>query len=106
MQSGNADLGNFLAVELQNGMVNPSAIGARIAVKTGNLTQMHRVQSGGGHASGQLGFIHFGLGVAERAEVRVQWPNGDWGPWHRVFADNFVIIDKQTAGVSYWYPPF
>ncbi len=105
-ESGNADLGNFLAVELQNGMVNPAAIGARIAVKTGNLTQMHRVQSGGGHASGQLGFIHFGLGVAERAEVRVQWPNGDWGPWHRVFADNFVIIDKQTAGVSYWYPPF
>ena len=36
---------------------------------------------GGGHASGQLGWIHFGLGGADGAELRVRWPDGEVGPW-------------------------
>ena len=38
---------------------------------------------GGGHASGELGWVHFGLGDADAAEVRVRWPDGEVGPWHR-----------------------
>ena len=36
---------------------------------------------GGGHAAGQLGWRTFGLGDHDRAEVRVQWPDGETGPW-------------------------
>ncbi len=101
---GHRPMGNWLAVELKNGKFNIDAVGAKVTVKTGNLTQSRTVQIGGGHASGQLGFIHFGLGVAERATIRVQWPNGDWSHEYRVFANNFVQVSKGQAEALYWYP--
>jgi len=101
---GHAPMGNFLAIELDNGDVNPNAIGAKIIVKTGNLSQTHTVQIGGGHASGQLGFVHFGLGVAPRAQIRVKWPDGETSPLMRVFANNFVRIERGAQDAQYWYP--
>lgn len=32
-----------------------------------------------GHASGHLGFLHFGLGAATAVKLRVQWPQGELG---------------------------
>jgi hypothetical protein len=101
---GHRPMGNWVGIELKNGKTNVSAIGAKISVKTGNVNQSRTVQIGGGHASGQAGFIHFGLGVAERAKIRVQWPNGDWSHEYRVFANNFVQIERGKAEALYWYP--
>ncbi len=101
---GNRPMGNWLAIELDNGKVNQFAVGAKVTVKTGNVTQSRRIQVGGGHASGQIGFVHFGLGVAERAKIRVQWPNGDWSHEYRVFANNFVQVTKDKPDALYWYP--
>jgi len=101
---GHRPMGNWLGIELKNGKINRDAIGAKIHVKTGNLNQTHTAQIGGGHASGQLGFIHFGLGVAERARVRVQWPDGEWSHEYRVFANNFAVIDRARDEAQYWYP--
>ncbi len=102
---GHRPMGNWIKIELQNGPVNPQAIGALIQIKTGNHSQTHRVQIGGGHASGQTGFVHFGLGVAERASIRIQWPNGDWSQPYRAFANNHVIIKRDGSDPLYWYPP-
>ena len=101
---GHAPMGNWLAIELNNGKINRAGVGAKITIKTGNLTQSRLVQSGGGHASGQSGFIHFGLGVAERVSIRVQWPDGDWSHEYRVFANNFVQIPRGKPDALYWYP--
>ncbi len=101
---GHRPMGNWLGIELRNGKINTDAIGAKIHVKTGNLSQTHTVQIGGGHASGQLGFIHFGLGVAERARVRVQWPDGEWSHEYRSFANNFIQISRGDPSVRYWFP--
>ena len=101
---GHRPMGNWIKIELDNGTINKDAIGAKISVKTGNLTQNKTVQIGGGHASGQLGFNHFGLGVAERATIRVQWPNGDWSHPYKVFANNHVIIERDSPNANYWYP--
>jgi len=101
---GHRPMGNWIKIELDNGAINKDAIGAKISVKTGNLTQNKTVQIGGGHASGQLGFNHFGLGVAERATIRVQWPNGDWSHPYKVFANNHVIIERDSPSANYWYP--
>ena len=100
---GNAPLGNFIDIELNNGEVNPDAIGARIEVKTGTLTQIQTVHVGGGHASGQNGFIHFGLGVAERAEIRVRWPDGETSQFYRAFANNHIVIERSKDEPQYWY---
>ena len=102
---GHRPMGNFLRIELNNGEVNPNAVGAVVTVKTGNVIQTRTVEVGGGHASGQSGFLHFGLGVAERAEVRIKWPGGDRSKPYRVFSNNFVVIEKGQDEARYWYAP-
>ncbi|WP_299483581.1 CRTAC1 family protein [uncultured Roseibium sp.] len=98
-------LGNWLAVDIrQPGSANSRAIGAKISVKTGNHTIVKDIQIGAGHASGQLTFAHFGLGVAERANVRIKWPDGDWSHAYRVFANSHVIIERGSEKARLWYP--
>ncbi len=99
-----APMGNWLGIELRQIGPNRDAVGATISVKTGNKVQTRRVQIGGGHASGHLGFVHLGLGVAERATIRVKWPDGDWSHEYRVFANNFAVIVRDQPLISYWYP--
>jgi len=102
---GTRPLGNWLAIELKQPSPNPSAVGARILIKSGNLTQTRTVTIGGGHAAGSVGFIHVGLGVAERASVRVRWPNGDWSHEYRLFANHHAVIERDVDTSVYWYPP-
>ncbi len=97
-------MGNWLQIELQEDGANRDAIGAQISIKSGNNNRTRKVSIGGGHGSDSLGFIHVGLGVAERASVRVKWPDGSWSAPYRVFANNFVVIKKDDSAVRYWYP--
>ena len=62
------------------------------------------VEVGGGHASGQPGFVHVGLGTAERAEIRIKWPDGEQSYPYRVFANQFVVVDRTKEQAAYWYP--
>ncbi len=101
---GTREGGNWLAVELKQDGSNRNAIGASLAIKTGNKTQVRQIKLGGGHASGQLGFVHVGLGVAERATLRVRWPDGEWSASYRLFANHFAVIERGDEHVSYWYP--
>ena len=70
-------MGNWSEIKLVEPNPNRNAVGARISIKTGTRSQTRSVQVGGGDASGHAGWIHVGLGTAERAEIRVQWPDGD-----------------------------
>ena len=63
-----------------------------------------RSQVGGGDASGHAGWVHVGLGTAERAEIRVQWPDGEQSYPYRVFANQFVVVDRTKQQAEYWYP--
>ena len=49
--------------------------------------------------------VHVGIGTAERAEIRIKWPDGDWSPPYRVFGNNFVRIERGADAARYWYPP-
>ena len=102
---GHRPMGNWLAVELQQDGANRNAVGATLSVKSGNETRIRKAQVGGGHASGRLGFLHVGTGTAERAEIRIKWPDGAWSQPYRVFANNFVVIRRDAENALYWYPP-
>ncbi len=103
--NGPMPTGNWLEIELRQNGANRDAVGAEVQVKSGTHTVIRKIQVGGGHASGHLGFVHVGLGVAERAEIRVHWPDGEWSAPYRVFADNFVSIERNAEAARYWYPP-
>lgn len=69
-------VGHWLAVDLRQPGGNTRAIGARVTVTAGGHSQMRQVTVGGGHAGGQALPLHFGLGSATGADVRVDWPDG------------------------------
>ena len=92
-----AAMGRWIGVALDQDAPNHDAIGAWVEVKAGGRQVIREVTVGGGHASGQLGPIHFGLGSADRAEVRVTWPDGEVGPWLTVDADGLVQIRRGAT---------
>ncbi|WP_299736598.1 CRTAC1 family protein [uncultured Roseobacter sp.] len=71
-----ADSGSWLAIDLAMPGANTRAIGALVEVTSGDVTQIQERTVGGGHAGGQAGPLHFGLGDARRASVTVTWPDG------------------------------
>ena len=103
--SDNPAMGHWLGVQLSEPGANRDAIGSWIEVKAGDTTIEREVTVGGGHVSGQLGPTHFGLGAADRAEVRVTWPDGEQGPWIPVAADQYVTLDRGTGDVTPWSLP-
>ncbi|RYH00781.1 CRTAC1 family protein [Salipiger sp. IMCC34102] len=93
-QNRTADAGNWLSVVPQQDGRNRDAIGAWIEVRLGDRTLSREVTVGGGHAGGQRGPLHFGLGEAETAEVRVTWPDGTRTEWQRATAGRAVRIAR------------
>lgn len=100
-----APMGNWIALQLEQSGPNRNAIGAWIELNIGDYTIQREVVVGGGHAGGQLGWIHFGLGGADRAEVRVQWPDGQTGPWLTVEAGRFWTIERGASQAQLWELP-
>lgn len=100
-----APMGNWMAVQLSQPSPNRNGIGAWIEVKAADRTMEREVTIGGGHAGGQLGWIHFGLGSADAAELRVRWPDGETGPWQSIDANRFVMIDRGASEPLLWSPP-
>ncbi|MCV3273163.1 CRTAC1 family protein [Roseobacter sinensis] len=70
------ETGHWLAIELRMEGANTRAVGALLEVTAGDVSQVQEVTVGGGHAGGQAGPLHFGLGEAESAQIRVIWPDG------------------------------
>ena len=89
--------GNWLKLELKPDSGNANGVGCWIEVKADGRIQRREITVGGGHAGGQWGWVHFGLGTAEQAQVRAQWPGGQWGPWITVKANQIASIEQGNA---------
>ena len=100
-----APMGNWVAIELGEDGANSDAIGAWIEVRAGDRVWTREVTVGGGHAGGQLGWIHVGIGDAEGAEVVVRWPDGEASEPIAIAANRFVRIRRDASAPEYWTPP-
>jgi enediyne biosynthesis protein E4 len=83
--------GHWLAVRLTGDGPNRDGIGSWIEVRHGTQIVRREITSGGGHASGQLGWWHFGLGADAKADVRVTWPGATASDWQAVEGDRFYV---------------
>ena len=99
-----AQMGNWLAIRVGQPGPNRDAIGAGLEVRVGDATIRRELSVGGGHVGGQLGPVHVGLGSAGDAQVRVQWPDGEIGPWLRVTANQFVDLERGAIEARPWPP--
>src|SRR5438093_2428808 len=97
-------MGNWIALRVIQPGPNANAIGAWAEVRVGDRIARRELTIGGGHAGGQLGWIHFGLGDATRADVRVLWPGGETGPWLHVTANEFTVVKRGVAEARRWSP--
>lgn len=93
---------NWLDLRIHQPGPNRDAIGALVEVRVGDLLLRREVTVGGGHIGGQLGWLHFGLGPAGGADVRVTWPDGHVGSWQRADAGAFYDIERDGGGPRRW----
>jgi hypothetical protein len=48
--------------------------------------------------------VHFGLGEADRTEIRIQWPDGETGPWLNGKAHHFWTNIGDASEAHAWEP--
>ncbi len=98
-----SNAGRWIQVKLQQPAPNRDAIGAWLEVRRGPKVMRREITVGGGHASGQNGWWHFGLGDTGKAEVRVVWPDGNTSDWHNLDSNNFYLLERSKPA-QVWVP--
>ncbi len=84
---------HWLQIRLQGTKSNREAIGARVAVTTGDLTQIDEVHSGRSYQSDFGKRLHFGLGGRTAVdEVRVNWIGGGVDVVRNVAVDRLITV--------------
>jgi len=99
-----AEEGHWIAIDVTQDHPNRHAIGARLEIQVGERTEHRELVVGGGHAGGQLGWTHLGLGPATEARLRVTWPDGEVGEWLTLGADRFWLVERDVAEPRAWEP--
>ncbi|PYP90400.1 MAG: CRTAC1 family protein [Candidatus Angelobacter sp. Gp1-AA117] len=69
--------GNWIELKLIGTKSNRDAIGARVKVAAGGITQIREVDGGNGYAGQSTRRVHFGLGGATTINhIEIRWPSG------------------------------
>jgi hypothetical protein len=84
---------HFVSFELQGTKSNRLAIGARVKIIAGGMTQTDEVHSGSSYLSQNDLRVHFGLGSATKIDsVEVRWPSGKIDTLKNIAADKFYAV--------------
>ena len=89
--------GHWLGLDARQAAPNTRLVGSFIELRAGGRRAVREITVGGGHASGQAGFEHFGLGAADQAKVRIVTPDGTASDWTPVQIDRYLRLTR-TAG--------
>jgi hypothetical protein len=89
---------HWLALRLVGARSNRDAIGARVTVRAGGLTQVNRVTTSTGYACSSELPAHFGLGPSPRADsIEIEWPSGSRQTLTNVAADSFLTVRERLT---------
>ncbi|HEX3373615.1 MAG TPA: CRTAC1 family protein [Edaphobacter sp.] len=91
---------HWISFELAGTKSNRMALGARVTIRSGGMTQTDEVRSGGSYLSQNDVRLHFGLGSATRIDSAVvRWPSGQEDTLGVLAADHFYGV-KEGKGVT------
>src|SRR5438270_12089527 len=86
---------HFLNFKLVGTKSNRDAMGARIRVVAGGLSQIREIAGGGSYLSQSDLRANFGLAKTSRGEsVEVTWPTGQRQRFRNVEPDKFYLIEE------------
>jgi len=89
---------HWVSFELAGTKSNRMAIGARVKVVTGAVTQTDEVRSGGGYLSQSDVRLHFGLGNAEKIDmIEIRWPSGKVETIKDLAVDRFYAVLEEEG---------
>ena len=92
---------HWVSFELAGTKSNRLAIGARIKVAAGGITQTDEIHSGGSYLSQNDLRLHFGLGSATKIDhVEVFWPSGKTETLAGLAADQFYSVLEGSGIVA------
>jgi hypothetical protein len=87
---------HWIALNLVGARSNRDAIGARVTVQSGGVTQVNRVTSSTGYACSSELAVHFGLGRSTRADsIEIEWPSGLRQTLADVSADTYLTVRER-----------
>jgi len=87
---------HWIALQLIGARSNRDAIGARVIVRSGGVTQVNRVTTSTGYACSSEPIVHFGLGASSRADsIEIEWPSGLRQILTNVSADLFLTVRER-----------
>jgi enediyne biosynthesis protein E4 len=92
---------HWVSFELAGTKSNRLAIGTRVKVTAGRMTQTDQIRSGGSYLSQSDLRLHFGLGTATQVDsVEIRWPSGTTDTLRDLHADQFYFVQEGKGLVS------
>ena len=84
---------HWVSFELAGTKSNRLAIGARLKLVAGGMTQTDEIHSGGSYLSQNDLRVHFGLGAATKIDsLEIRWPSGAMETLKNLEADKFYSV--------------
>jgi hypothetical protein len=91
---------HFVSFKLVGTRSNRDALGARIRVKAGGVSEIREIAGAGSYLSTSDTRAHFGLGQSTQIDsIEVSWPSGIRQEFHNVKADQFYVIEEGKPAV-------
>jgi len=92
---------HFINLKLVGSRSNRDAMGARIKLRGGGISQMREIMGGGSYLSQSDLRAHFGLGKIRQVDsIEVSWPSGLHQFFRNVPADRFYLIQEGNDQIK------
>ena len=91
---------HYLSVRLIGAGTNRHAVGAHVYVTADNISQVRVLGAQNHYVSHSPLEVHFGLGQAIGADVRVRWPDGAETRRDMVAADQLLTIEQEETSMQ------
>ena len=101
LQNSGGNGNHFLNLRLVGTKSNRDAMGARIQIVGGGISQIREIEGGGSYLSQSDLRANFGLGKAARADtIEIRWPSGLKQSFRNVEADKFYLIEEGSDRIA------